>query len=107
MALAGILGQVDLAAGVETALYAPPATTKASLFVNVANRGGASIKVRVVLRPGAAATVNSDFLAFDELIPANESRSSRVFDMLNPQELRVQSDLATVTVQANGIERAA
>ena len=46
-----------------------------------------------------------DFLAFDEVLPVAESRVSAVFDMENPQELRVESDVAGVTAQANGIER--
>ena len=107
MSDAGQLAQASLAAGVETALYAPAVNVKASLFVNFANRGVAAVRVRVIHRPGAAATVDADFLAFDELIPGNESRSSRVFEVKNPQEVRVQSDTATVTAQANGLERPA
>lgn len=102
----GQLGRVDPAAATETALYAPPPTTVTSLFVIVTNRNlGTNAKVRVVHRPGAAATVPEDHLAFDEAIPANESRASRVFDVLNPQEVLVQSDVTGVTFQANGIER--
>lgn len=101
----GQLGQVDLSAGVDTALYAPGASTKASVFVNLANRNVGAIAVRVILRPSTGPTVDADYLAFDEAIPGNESRSSRIFEIANPQELLVRSDLGNVTAQANGIER--
>ncbi len=106
MAAAGQLGQADLSAGVDTALYAPPASTKASIFVNMANRNATPIAVRVILRPSTGPTGDADYLTFDEAIPANQSRSSRIFDIENPQELLVRSDLGSVTAQANGIERA-
>ena len=102
----GILGAFDLAAMTETALYAPAAGQRASVKVIFANRNsGLSARVRVILRPGAGPTVTADYLAFDEIVPTNESRVSAVFDMENPQELRVMSDVLGVTAQANGIER--
>ena len=103
-----ILGAVDLAASVETALYAPAATTKGTIKVVVANRNVATAaRVRVILRPAAGPTANEDYLAFDEAIPASESRVSAVFDVTNPEEVRVRSSVSDVTAQANGIERAA
>ena len=103
----GRLGAADLAAGVETALYTPPGGERTAIKVMFANRNpGTSARVRVVLRPGAGPTVNADYLAFDEIIPVNESRVSAVFDIEEPQELLVESDVAGVTAQANGLERA-
>ena len=102
----GRLGGADLLANTETALYAPGATTRASVKVTFVNRNaGVSAKVRVVLRPAAGPTNTTDYLAFDEVVPVNESRVSAVFDMETPQELLVQSDVAGVTAQANGLER--
>lgn len=103
-----ILGQVDLGAGSETALYAPGANTQASMKVIVANRNASlTAQVRVILRPGSGATANEDYLAFDEAVPALQSRVSAVFDVVNPEEVRVRSSIADVTAQANGIERGA
>jgi hypothetical protein len=103
----GRLGGVNLAATTETALYSPAVGLRASVKVTFVNRNaGISAKVRVVLRPGAGPTNNTDYLAFDEVVPVNESRVSAVFDMENPQELLVQSDVTGVTAQANGLERA-
>ncbi len=102
----GRLGAADLAAVTETALYAPPASERASVKVVFTNRNpGTSAKVRVVLRPGAGPTTAADYLAFDEVVPVGESRVSAVFDMENPQELLVESDVTGVTAQANGLER--
>jgi len=103
----GRLGAASLAPVTETALYAPAAGQRASVKVIFANRNlGTSARVRVVLRPGAGPTVDEDYLAFDEVVPVDESRVSAVFDMENPQELLVQSDVAGITAQANGLERA-
>lgn len=104
--MGGQLGQVDVAAGVETALYAPAATQKGSIRIICVNRNlGTNAKVRVVHRPGAGPTTGADFLAFDENIPARESRVSPFFNVDNPQEILVQSDVTGVTFQANGLER--
>ncbi len=101
-----ILGQADLGAGSETALYAPGASTQASMKVIVTNRNASTVaQVRVVLRPGAGPTVAEDYLAYDEAVPALQSRVSAVFDVVNPEEVRVRSSIANVTAQANGIER--
>lgn len=100
------LGAADLSAAVETALYAPAANKRATVRVVVANRNAAAVaKIRVILRSGTGPTVNADYLAFEEAIPAEQSRVSPVFDISNPQELHVRSDVANVTAQANGIER--
>ena len=98
------LGAADLPAAVETALYAP--ANRATVRVVIANRNPAAVaKIRVILRAGTGPTVDADYLAWDEPIPAEQSRVSPVFDISNPPELRVRSDVANVTAQANGIER--
>jgi hypothetical protein len=103
----GRLGAVDLAAAVETALYAPAGGERTAIKVVFANRNTSlSARVRVVLRPGAGPTVAADYLAFDEVIPVSESRVSAVFDVENPQEVLVESDVPGVSAQANGLERA-
>ena len=102
----GQLGQVDVAAGVETALYAPAVTQQGSIRIVCVHRNlGTNARVRVVHRPGAGPTVAADFLAFEEDIPARESRISPFFNVDNPEEVRVQSDVTGVTFQANGLER--
>lgn len=100
-----MLGSVDAPAGAETALYAPAINVLASVKVIVANRTQAPALVRVIHRAGVGPTVAKDFKTFDEVIPGNDSRVSPVFDMENPEELLVQSNVSGVTFQADGIER--
>lgn len=102
-----LLGQVDLVGGVETALYAPAATKQADLQVIFVNRNPLeTARVRVVHRPGAGPTVPENFIVFEKGVPPNDERVTFVFDIKNPEEVRVQSDLALVSATANGIERA-
>ncbi len=101
-----LLGQVDLAAGVETALYAPAVNIQADVQVIFTNRNAIdSVRVRVVHRAGAGPTVPENFIVFEKGVPANDERVTFTFDVKNPEEIRVQSDLALVGATANGIER--
>jgi len=100
-----ILGQVSPPKETEFALYAPGAGKRATVKVVAVNQtAGPVAAVRLVLRPGSGATVDKDYLAFDEGIPLNESRVGAVIDVENPEELRVETSLDGVTFQANGIE---
>lgn len=98
------LGAADLAAGVETALYAPATGVLCTVKLIFCNRTETPIRVRVIRRAGAGPTVNADFLDFDETLTANESRHSEYIDMKNPEELLAQADKPGMTVQADGIE---
>ena len=101
-----ILGQVDLIAATETALYAPGATVQADVQVIFVNRNPvATARVRVVHRPGAGPTVPENYIVFEKGVPPNDERVTFTFDVQNPEEILVQSDLALVGATANGIER--
>ena len=101
-----ILGQVDLVAGVETALYAPAPGDQADIQVIFVNRNpDKTARVRVVHRPGAGPTVDENYLVFEKGVPPNDERVTFTFDVKNPEEVRVQSDSALVSATANGIER--
>jgi hypothetical protein len=97
------LGAVVPAPGVETTLYAPPANTRATLKVFVNNRNAGVANVTVIHRPGAGPSQPEDRVA-DEEIPAGANRRSEYFDVTNPEELRVISDVGNVVFQANTIE---
>jgi len=102
-----ILGQVDLGAASETALYAPGASTGARVEVIFCNRNGTAItaRVRLVHRPGASATQPENYVVYDKGVPGTSERRTDVFDVANPEELRVYSDTANISVTCNGIER--
>lgn len=99
------LGAVDPAPATDTLLYAPASGKTGTIKVFVANRVSSPARIRLIHRPGPAATVNADYLAFDEPIPGNQGRRSAVFDVANPAEIHVRTDIAGLTFQANGIER--
>ncbi len=102
-----ILGtQLDLAAAVETALYAPGANTGARVEVIFVNRNNATTaRVRLVHRPGPAATQPENYVVHDKGVPPNDERRTDVFDVANPEELLAYSDIANISVTCNGIER--
>ncbi len=101
-----LLGQTAPPPATETFIYSPPGGETGTIKIFVANRVASPARVRVILRPGAGPTVVEDFLAFDESIPGNEGRKSVVFDVENPEEVLVQTDITGVSFQVNGIERA-
>ena len=96
------VGAVVPTAGVETALYAPAGGLRATIKIIVNNRNGSDASVTVIHRPGAGPTVVADRTA-DELIPAGANRRGEYFDVANPEEVRVISDLGNVVFQANAI----
>ena len=89
---------------VETLLYAPPATQRAMVKVFVNNRNGSAATITLFHRPAGGPSVPVDRLA-DELIPAGANRRSEYFEVENPEEVTVISDLANVVFQVNGSER--
>jgi hypothetical protein len=103
-----LLGQANLAAGVETALYAPGAGVQADIQVIFVNRNSVeTARVRVVHRPGSGPTDPENYIVYDKGVPPNDERVTFTFDVVNPEEVLVQSDIALVGVTANGIERTA
>ena len=96
---------IDPAAGVETLLYGSAAGKRDSIKVTCVNRNNVTATVRIALRPASGPTTSSDWQAYDEAIPPNDSRISDPFDVSNPQEVTASSDIGGVTFQANVIER--
>ena len=64
-----ILGQDAPVGNVETDLYAVPAATSAVVSsLTVANRGPDLATFRISISPGAAATINADYLYYDVVL---------------------------------------
>lgn len=99
------LGAVAPTPATDTAIYAPAVGVTGAVNVFVANRGAPVARVRIIHRPGAGPTVDTDYLAFNEAIGGNEGRRSGVINIANPEELLVRTDITGVTFQVNGIER--
>jgi len=101
--MARLAAVVPLAA-TETPLYSPAATRKAHIKVFVNNQQPGNATVKIIHRLGAGPTVAADELA-RELIPSGANRRSEYFEVNNPEEILVESDIAGVVFQANGAER--
>lgn len=68
----GRLGAQDLAATTMTAVYAAPASRKATCSVSICNRNGSAVAVRLAYIDGAVgALANEDYLEFGTQIAAN------------------------------------
>ena len=66
----GTLGQADLAATTNTAVYTVPSGKVASCNVNVLNRTASNVTVRMAISATNAPT-NSEFLEYEATVPAN------------------------------------
>ena len=101
----GRLGAADLAATTNTAIYTVPASTVATVNVNVCNRNAANVEVRVALLDGAIGTlVNEDYIEYDTPIQLNEVLERTGIVMSVGQTIVVYSDTANVTAQVWGWE---
>lgn len=66
----GTLGQADLAANTNTAVYTVPAGKVASFNVNVLNRTASNVTVRMAISATSSPT-NSEYLEYEATVPAN------------------------------------
>lgn len=68
-----VLGQAAPAAATPTTLYTVPALTEAVISAIVACNRGVSTTVRVAVRPDGAALAPEHYVAYDIVVPANDS----------------------------------
>lgn len=69
----GKLAGIDITSpNTDTQLYAVPSAKTASVTVCMTNRTGATVKVRLALT-SVTSVANTDYVAFDVSIPANET----------------------------------
>jgi glucose-6-phosphate dehydrogenase assembly protein OpcA len=69
-----VLGQSAPAGVTSTTLYTVPAATSAVVStINVCNRATVSDTFRIAVRPAGATLANSHYIAFDTVVPANDS----------------------------------
>ena len=78
MAIHGRLGANDLAATTNTSVYTVPASTKATVNINVCNRNSSAVKIRLAIEDGSTGT------------PADEDGSADLQYVLNVAETIAQ-----------------
>lgn len=71
-----VLGQVNPAAATATTLYTVPGGTSAvGSTIQVCNQGSTVASFRIAIRVGGAALANKHYIAYDTVVPANDSIS--------------------------------
>lgn len=69
-----VLGQLAPSATTNSDLYSvPPNTSTVCSTLIACNRSSSAIRVRVAVRPAAAAISNEHYLFYDTTVPANDS----------------------------------
>jgi hypothetical protein len=69
-----VLGQSAPAATTDTDLYTVPASTYAVVStITIANRAATSATYRIAVRPDADTLANQHYLAFDAIVPGNDT----------------------------------
>lgn len=101
-----VLGQSAPSATTATDLYTvPSATATVVSTINVCNRAAAVDTFRIAVRPGGASLATSHYLAYDTLIPANDSIAITVGVSLAATDVvTVYAGSANLTFSAFGAE---
>lgn len=104
----GRLGAVDLAATTNTAVYTAPASTVATVNINVCNRNTTDVAVRVMHLDGAIGTLAAeDYIEYDLVVPAKTAVERTGVAVAAGHVIAAYSDTANVSVQVNGFEESA
>tara|TARA_B100001996_G_scaffold269434_1_gene210712 strand:+ start:244 stop:561 length:318 start_codon:yes stop_codon:yes gene_type:complete len=101
----GIFGKVDLSSSATwTEIVAAPGSGVKVATINVANRTGAEVSVRVAVRDAAGNVTDADCIEYDTKLPANGvlERTGIVLDSSNG--LHVYASATGVTAVAYGMD---
>lgn len=99
----GILGTADLTAATNTTVYTVPASTQASMSVNICNRGTTNAVINLAVAASATPT-NDEYFIFRASIPPGGSLERSGLVAQAAKLVVVYSDVASVSVQVYGYE---
>lgn len=101
-----VLGQAYPAGATDTTLYTVPAVTQAVVStINVCNQTAAPSTFRIAVRPAGAAIASLHYVAYDIVIPANDTISMTIGITMNTTDvITVRSSTGTVSFTAFGSE---
>jgi len=100
----GILSTTNLSANVVADVYTVPASTLASVNINVCNRNATAVKIRLALSATSVTQAAGEFIEFDVSIVAN-GVLERTGVMLNAGKIiTAYSDTNNVSVVVTGVE---
>ncbi len=104
--MSGRIGNVDLAASTITDVYEVPASTMASININVCNRNAAPAYIRLAISDVAGVQDNDEYIEYDAEVPANGVLERTGYVLSAGQIVTAYSDTANITVTVVGIEEA-
>jgi hypothetical protein len=102
----GILGQSALAADTNTTVYTVPASTLATVNINLCNRGPDPAVVRIALA-ASGTPGNAEFIEFGVTIPAGGVLERLGFVVNAGRNVVARASTANCSVTVHGFERAA
>ncbi len=101
-----VLGQQNPAATTATTLYTVPANTSAiTSTLNACNLSGANVAIRIAVRPAGATLANVHYIAYDTVVPANNSLAITLgMTLATTDVVTVYANTTTVSFSLFGTE---
>jgi len=103
----GRLGALNLVGAANTILYSAPASTLATVNLNICNRTAANVLIRVAVLTGAIGTLaTADYIEYDVILSANGVLERTGIVVSNGNSIMVYSDTSNVSATCWGFEDA-
>ena len=101
-----VLGNVNPAAATATTLYTVPGATSTIVStINICNQAAANATYRIAVRPAGAALAANQYIAYDTVIPSNDSIALTLGITLgNSDVVTVYANSTTLSFLAFGTE---
>ena len=101
-----VLGQVDPSAATLTTAYTVPAVTQAIVNnIVITNRSATATSYRLVIAVAGAGIANKQYIAYDDPILGNETKSLMLgISLATTDVVKVYATLATLSFNLFGVE---
>jgi glucose-6-phosphate dehydrogenase assembly protein OpcA len=101
-----VLGTSNPAAATATSLYTVPAATSTIVStINICNQAAANAAFRLAVRPAGATLANNHYLAYDTVVPSNDSIALTLgITLATTDVVTVYANSTTVSFLAFGTE---
>jgi hypothetical protein len=101
-----VLGQVNPSATTATTLYTVPAANSAIIStLNICNLNSSAASFRIAVRPAGTTLANVHYLAYDTVVPANNSISYTIgMSLATTDVVTVYANTALVSFSLFGTE---
>jgi glucose-6-phosphate dehydrogenase assembly protein OpcA len=101
-----VLGQSNPAATTLTTLYTAPASTQAIVStITICNLASSATTYRIAVQPAGASIANSQYIAFDAALPANDTATLTLgLTLAETDVISAYAASANVAFSAFGVE---